>query len=218
MSRVSGLRAVLPGIQSLVQGEEGYRGYLELASNLSARSQGRNPVPHREGRRSSLTWEQHHFSFDACRGGEFAPNSRECHRLGEDIASDVHHRRAQLSSDDAPCRTSAKRVAQDASLFIELRFRHSLTCCSINNPNRGGCMHSSMVQPDRRGEATPANGTGRACPGSVVVERGRTGTCARAGRSTPRRPGAAMGDVPALTGGGGSRLARVLARPCPLGP
>ena len=76
-------------------------------------------------------------------------------------------------------------------------------------------MHSSTVDSDRRREATPANGTGRACPGSVVVERGRTGTRARAGRSTPRRPGAALGNVPALTGGGGSRLARVLARPLP---
>ena len=76
-------------------------------------------------------------------------------------------------------------------------------------------MHSSTVDPDWRREATPANGTGRACPGSVVVERVRTGTRARAGRSKPRRPGAALGDVPALTGGGGSRLARVLARPLP---
>ena len=76
-------------------------------------------------------------------------------------------------------------------------------------------MHSSTVDPDRRREATPANGTGRACPGSMVVERGRTGTRARAGLSTPQRRGAALGDVPALTGRGGSRLARVLARPLP---
>ena len=72
-----------------------------------------------------------------------------------------------------------------------------------------------MVDPDRRREATPANGTGRAYPGSVVVELGRRGTHAPADRSTTRRPGAALGDVPALTGGGGSRLARVLARPLP---
>ena len=76
-------------------------------------------------------------------------------------------------------------------------------------------MHSSRVDPDRRREETPANETGRACRGSVVVERARTGTRARAARSTPRRPGAALGDVPALTGGGGSRLARVPARPLP---
>ena len=76
-------------------------------------------------------------------------------------------------------------------------------------------MHSSTVDPDRRREATPANGTGRGCPGSVVVERGRTGTLPRAVLSTPRRPEAALGDIPALTGGGGSRLARVLVRPLP---
>ena len=64
-------------------------------------------------------------------------------------------------------------------------------------------------------EATPANGSGRAGMGSVVVERGRTGMRAWAVRSTPRRPGAALGDVPALTGGGGSRPARVLALPLP---
>ena len=76
-------------------------------------------------------------------------------------------------------------------------------------------MQSSTVDPDRRRETAPGNGIGRACPGSVVVERGRTGTLARAGGSTPRRPGAALGDVAALTGGGGSKLARVLARPLP---
>ena len=76
-------------------------------------------------------------------------------------------------------------------------------------------MHSSRVGPDRRREATPAIRTGPACLDSVVVERGRTVTRARAGRSTPRRPGAVLGDAPALTGGGGSRLARV---PCPPSP
>ena len=101
------------------------------------------------------------------------------------------------------------------SLIANYFRRHGHGVCSINTPNGGGYMHSSTVDPDRRREATPANGTGRACPGSVVVERGRTGTRARAGRSTPRRPGAALGDVPALTGGGGSRLAGVLARPLP---
>ena len=91
--------------------------------------------------------------------------------------------------------------------------QYSHEACSINTPNGGGCMHRSTVAAYRRREATPANGTERACPGRVVVERGRTGTRARVGRSTPRRPGAALGDVPALMGGGGSRLARVLARP-----
>ena len=76
-------------------------------------------------------------------------------------------------------------------------------------------MHSSTLDPDRRREATPTNGTGRACPGSVVVERGRTRMRTRAGRSAPQCPGAVLSDVPALTGGGGSRLARVLARSLP---
>ena len=49
-------------------------------------------------------------------------------------------------------------------------------------------------------------------PGSVVEQDGRGR--AYAGRSTPRRPGAALRNVLALTGGGGSRLARV--RVCPL--
>ena len=40
---------------------------------------------------------------------------------------------------------------------------------------------------------------------------GRMTTRSRAGRSTPRRPRVAVGHVPALTGGGGSRLACVLA-------
>ena len=52
-------------------------------------------------------------------------------------------------------------------------------------------------------------------PGVAVVEQVRSGTRAAAGHSTPRRHGAAPGDVLALTGGGGSIVARVLARLLP---
>ena len=52
-------------------------------------------------------------------------------------------------------------------------------------------------------------------PGVAAVERVRVGTRTRTGQSTPRRPVPALGGVLALMGGGGSRLARVLARPLP---
>ena len=77
-------------------------------------------------------------------------------------------------------------------------------------------MHSSgkTLEGEKTGEAGHQLRNPEAGPGSVVG-RERMRTRARTGRSTPRRPGAALGDVPALTGGGGSRLARVLARPLP---
>ena len=56
---------------------------------------------------------------------------------------------------------------------------------------------NSPARPDRREDVKQPLLTE---PGSVVVERGRTGTHARAGRSTLRRHGAALGDVPALIG------------------
>ena len=74
-------------------------------------------------------------------------------------------------------------------------------------------MHSSTKTVARREDGKKPHLTEPGEPGVAVVQRVRAGTSARAGRSTPRRPGAALGDVLALTGGGGSRLARVLARP-----
>ena len=76
-------------------------------------------------------------------------------------------------------------------------------------------MHSSGKNLEGEEKQPQLTEPGERDPGGVVVERGRTGTRARAGRSTPRGPGAALGDVPALTGGGGSRLTGVLARPLP---
>ena len=75
-------------------------------------------------------------------------------------------------------------------------------------------MHSSTVDPDRRRGATPASGTGRACPGSVVVERGRTGTRASLTRyglvgTRSRISGAS------LTRGVGSGQARACPSPPP---
>ena len=77
-------------------------------------------------------------------------------------------------------------------------------------------MHSSRktLEAQKAGEAGHQRWNREAGPGSAV-ERERMSTRAQAGRSTRRRPGAALGDVPALTGGGKSRLARVLARPLP---
>ena len=84
----------------------------------------------------------------------------------------------------------------------------------VNTPAERVCMHSSTVTRSAGGNGKHNQPRNReAGPGSFVIERGLTRACARAGRSIHRRPGAALGDVPALTGGGGSRLARVLALP-----
>ena len=85
--------------------------------------------------------------------------------------------------------------------------------CCISTPNGGGICTVLAETPisGNTDEAQPATDQGSG-PGY----RGRAGrmrTHARAGRSRPRRPGAALGNVPELTGGGGSRLAGVLARP-----
>ena len=80
-------------------------------------------------------------------------------------------------------------------------------------------MHSlgKTLEGEKTGEAGHHLRNWEAGPGSVV-DRERMRTRARAGRSTPRHPGAALGDVPAPTGEGGSRLARFLVLPLPLGP
>ena len=93
------------------------------------------------------------------------------------------------------------------------------TCCSINTPNGGGVLLTVRQRPwigGRRG-TPPAHGTGHG-PGSKMVERVGVG-CGHV-RSDRRldAPESALGDVPALTGGGGSRLARVSRVPTRAGP
>ena len=88
--------------------------------------------------------------------------------------------------------------------------------CSINRPKRRRVYVQLGETPHRRRrekkQLQTEQGTGS---GSGVVERVRTWKLARASGQTPRRPGAALGDVLVLPSGGGSGLARVPARSLP---
>lgn len=70
---------------------------------------------------------------------------------------------------------TAERAGQRHEYYDQMNCKQETRrSCSRNTPNGGGCMHSSTVEPDRRRAATAANGTWRAGPRSVVVERSRT--------------------------------------------
>ena len=95
--------------------------------------------------------------------------------------------------------------------FVTMRnvSKRSSSACTINNPNGGRCMHSPSEDPcRRRGGRT---GQGKRHGTLVAVSRAggsRARKSTQRSKSTPRRPRAALGDVPVPTGGGRSLHAR----------